>query len=103
MTNHCRAFIGYNKMFDYDAAWANAFFRCDAKIDLRLAQGGSVAEAISDAKTQFDIEIKNAVNQSIAKELGNRRDSLVGLPTEELDNIRLYDPAGPVVLPITVS
>jgi hypothetical protein len=97
----CRAFIGYDKVFVYEEAWAEVFFRCDAQIDLALAEGESVARAIELAKQQFDVEIAEPANAPIAGKLANRRDSLVGLSKASLDSIRLYDPAASFPRPIT--
>lgn len=96
----CSAFIGYNNDFIYQEAWARVFFSCDAEIDLALVEGKSVAEAIGIAKKRFDLEIGNPSNKAIAQALENRRDSLIGLPPENLNNIRLLDPAAPLALPI---
>ena len=97
----CRAFIGYDTIFEYDRAWANVFFRCDAQIDLALAEGKRVAEAIALAKEQFDAAIGDPANQSIVQALKERRDSLVGLPPDNLENIGLYDMADPLPRPIS--
>jgi hypothetical protein len=99
----CRAFIGYNKIFIYEQAWADVFFRCDAQIDLALAEGETVARAIELAKQHFDAEISDPANAPVTEELAHRRDSLVGLSKASLDTIRLYDPAASFPRPIPIT
>jgi hypothetical protein len=74
----CRAFVGYNAPFEFDRSWADVFFRCDSQIDLALADGKSVSQAVQAAKERFDVEIRTS-SASIAAELASRRDSLVAL------------------------
>jgi hypothetical protein len=75
----CRAFIGYNMMFAFQPAWASVFFRCDSQIDLALAEGKTVAEAVAKARQQFDIEIQKPGNAPIIADLQARRDNLVAI------------------------
>ena len=50
----CRAFIGYTGSPDFDASWLRSIIDCDAQIDLLLAQGKSVAEAVEGAKALYE-------------------------------------------------
>jgi hypothetical protein len=77
--NGCKAFIGYTAPFVFEPEWADIFFKCDMKVDLSLAAGNSVSQAVRDAKQEFDVEINKPSNASIVSELKNRRNTLVAL------------------------
>lgn len=58
VANGCQAFIGYDENFIFDPPSANTFFECDGQIDIGLADGLTVAEAVGSAKALFNQRIQ---------------------------------------------
>jgi hypothetical protein len=75
IASKCKAFIGYSRDIVYTPAWYDAFVRCDAAIDLALANGAKVWEAIGAAQAAFISEIAVAP-PDLAQELQNMSQSL---------------------------
>jgi len=78
----CRAFIGYDASFVFDPNSSEVFFECDAQIDLALAGGATVAEAISAALAHFDQQISQATDPQMIAYLRFNRAHLRG-PTSD--------------------
>ena len=51
--NGCLAFIGYDENFTFNSAFGDSFFSCDAEILLALADGLTVADAVTRAKNLY--------------------------------------------------
>jgi hypothetical protein len=51
--NGCLAFLGYDENFTFDPNSADLFFKCDAQIDVGLANGLRVGDAVAQAVDLF--------------------------------------------------
>jgi hypothetical protein len=51
--NGCHAFIGYDENFSFDPDSSDVFFKCDAQIDVGLANGLKVGDAVAQAIALF--------------------------------------------------
>jgi len=80
--NGCRAYFGYTEAWAWPEHDADAFFRCDSRIDLALADGEPAGRALELARKEFDRTIRELNQQKgdsySAGMLEDLRDHLCG-------------------------